>query len=461
MHPPDSLWWSSINEPTWRPSLQRHLDVDVAIVGGGFTGLWTARELVRRDPLLRIVVLEQSLCGFGASGRNGGWASAFFPVSDSLMIRNFGLDAVHQLHTTLQNSVAALGEAAAGDGIAADFHQGGTLTFARSELQAQRLKSFVTSTRTHEFHEGDLVWLDPGAARERANVADSHGATYSPHCARLQPAHLVRGLADACERQGISIFEGTTVQRLVPAKGNHPAEVITAGGSVHAKYVVRATEGFTPTLPGLRRKVAPIYSLMVATEPLTDEFWQEAGLSNFETFTDDRHLIVYGQRTADNRIAFGGRGAPYHFGSTVEERFDQNPKVFRVLEATLRDFFPSMHGAITHQWGGPLAMPRDQMPSVIVDHESGLAHAGGYTGDGVVLSYVSANALADLITSPQRTTAYTQLPFVGHLGRKWEFEPWRWLGINAGLGLATWADHHESRRGVTSRASHLLDRLLQ
>jgi glycine/D-amino acid oxidase-like deaminating enzyme len=249
------------------------------------------------------------------------------------------------------------------------------------------------------------------------------------------------------------------VTRVVTRHGRQP-EVVSVGGSIHADYVVRATEGFTPTMPGRRRDVVPLYSLMVATEPLGPGFWDEVGLGRYETFNDDRHLLIYGQRTRDDRIAFGGRGSPYHFGSTVEPRFDYNDRVFTMLESTLHELFPAMDAAVTHRWGGPLAMPRDRTPSVTVDYDTGLARAGGYSGDGVVLSYVCANALADLIVDPDADTAHTRLPFVGTSSRPWPFEPLRWIGINAGLHLATWADHHERRRGTPSRAGRLLSRLL-
>jgi len=271
----------------------------------------------------------------------------------------------------------------------------------------------------------------------------------------------VRGLSDVVATLGAMIFENTAVTRIVPRRGHRPAEVVTVAANVHADVVVRATEGFTPNLPHERRTVVPLYSLMIATEPLPRAFWDEVGFAKHETFADDRHMIIYGQRTSDDRIAFGGRGAPYHFGSSVEARFDTNHKVFQKLEATLRELFPTLPGSITHAWGGPLAMPRDHSPFVRVDVASGLASAGGYTGDGVVLSHVAATALADLITRPDLETEFTRLPFVQHAGRRWEFEPLRWIGINAGLGLAGWADRVESKHARVSRASRWLDRLVE
>jgi glycine/D-amino acid oxidase-like deaminating enzyme len=460
VQPPRSLWWSTLDSPVVpRATLSRHLDVDVAIVGGGFTGLWTARELKRRDPALRVCVLEKSVCGFGASGRNGGWASALFPVNDEALVRRYGMDAFTHQRLLLQGAVSGLGVDAQADGIDAHFVRGGTLTFARTELQAQRLQANVDEAHELGSNENDVRWLGRDEAQRRARVAGALGATYTPHCARIHPARLVRGLSDVNEKLGVQIFENTAVTRIRPGRPGRQPEVVTVGASVHADFVVRATEGYTPTLPGERRTVAPLYSLMIATSPLPDAFWHEVGLRDYETFADNRHLIIYAQRTRDNRFAFGGRGAPYHFGSTVEQRFDTNAKVFALLETTLRELFPDLTGDITHQWGGPLAMPRDLLPSVMVDYSTGLASAGGYTGDGVVLSHVAATALADLLTRPDVETAHTRLPFVQHQSKRWEVEPLRWLGINAGLGLATWADRSEGRHGVESRASHWFERL--
>jgi glycine/D-amino acid oxidase-like deaminating enzyme len=461
VQPPASLWWSTLDEHVApRGALTEDLDVDVAIVGGGFTGLWTARELKRRDPSLQVVVLEKSVCGFGASGRNGGWASALYPVADDVIVQQHGRDVFTHLRHELQDAVRDLGDALRADDIDAHFAHGGTLTFARSELQFERLKAHVETSRALGYRYDDLRWLDAEEARSRAKVHGSLGALYSPHCARIHPARLVRGLADVNERLGVKICENTTVTRVLPGRTVTRARAVTTGGSVHANFVVRATEGFTPTLPGERRTVAPLYSLMIATEPQSPAFWNEVGLREFETFADDRHLIIYGQPTADGRVAFGGRGAPYHFGSTVEERFDENPKVFSLLISTLRELFPALEGEIAFHWGGPLAIPRDHSPSVLVDYTTGLASAGGYTGDGVVLSYVAGAALADLITAPGVETSRTTLPFVQHQSRRWECEPLRWAGINVGLGLAAWADRVEQRTGRESRATGVLHRLL-
>jgi glycine/D-amino acid oxidase-like deaminating enzyme len=461
MQPPASLWWSSLDtDVVARGELSSDIDVDVAIVGGGFTGLWTARELIRRDQRLRIAILEKSVCGFGASGRNGGWASALYPLGDDAVIERHGEESFAHLRRTLQRAVDDLGTSLDDDGIDAHFVKGGSLTFARNSLQESRLRDDVRLRQAKGQSDQDVRWLDEADLYDYGYVAGARGATFTPHCARVHPARLARGLSDLVERLGVQIFENTAVTRIEKGTPARRPRVLSIGGVVSASVVVRATEGFTPTLPGERRSVAPIYSLMIATEPQTPSFWRGAGFGRYETFADGRYNIIYGQRTNDDRIAFGGRGAPYHFGSSVEERFDENAKTFRALEQTLRDLFPTITGTTTHRWGGPLAISRDREPSVTLDRATGIAVSGGYTGDGVVLSRVCATALADLIATPDATTEHTVLPFVHPHSRKWEFEPVRWLGINAGRLFAARADRVETHSGTASRASGWLERLV-
>jgi glycine/D-amino acid oxidase-like deaminating enzyme len=227
---------------------------------------------------------------------------------------------------------------------------------------------------------------------------------------------------------------------------------------VRAAHVVRATEGYSPALPGLHRAIAPVFSLMIATEPLGAEVWDQIGLARRETFSDFRNVIIYGQRTADDRLAFGGRGAPYHFGSRVRPRFDRDPAVFAKLERVLGELFPAIAGVgVTHRWGGPLGIPRDWCASVGLDRSTGLAWGGGYVGDGVGTSNLAGRTLADLIL--RRDTELVRLPWVDHRSRAWEPEPLRWLGVNAALRLALLADRIEARTGRPSRAAAILHRL--
>jgi glycine/D-amino acid oxidase-like deaminating enzyme len=279
------------------------------------------------------------------------------------------------------------------------------------------------------------------------------GATYTPHCAALQPAKLVRGLAEVVESRGGQLFERTAADAV------EPHAVRTPGGTVRAEFVVRATEGYTAQLPGGRRLLAPVYSLIIATEPLPDSVWAEIGLRDRETFADHRHLIIYGQRSADGRMVFGGRGAPYHYASRIDPSYDHVPPVFDALHQALLELFPVLKAArITHRWGGPLGIARDWHASVGVDRSTGLAWAGGYVGDGVSTTNLAGRTLADLITG--RDSDLTRLPWVGHRSRSWEPEPLRWLGANAGLRAMTWADAAEQRHGRRSRMASLVTAMM-
>jgi len=431
-------FWHETVEGGWapRPGLPGDLEVDVAVVGAGFTGLWTAYYLAEADPSLRIAVLEAEVAGYGASGRNGGWCSALFPASLATLAALSDRDGALAQHRAMRESVDEVARVAAAEGIEAHLAKGGTITLARSRAQWRRAREEVRVAREWGRDEDDLRLLDAREARSVLDGAGTVGATYTPDCAALHPARLVRGLAEAVERRGVRIFERTR------ATGVEAGRVRTEHGVVRAGTVVRATEGYTPGLPGSARAVVPVYSLVIATEPLPEETWRQIGLARRETFTDHRHLIVYGQRTADDRLVFGGRGAPYHAGSRVRPEYDHDERVFMKLYAALVDLLPVLAGTrVTHAWGGPLGIPRDWCASVGLDRSTGLAWAGGYVGDGVSTTNLAGRTLRDLVL--ERDTPLTTLPWVGHRSRPWEPEPLRWLGINAGLRAMTVADAEE------------------
>jgi glycine/D-amino acid oxidase-like deaminating enzyme len=279
------------------------------------------------------------------------------------------------------------------------------------------------------------------------------GGTYTPHCAAIHPARLVRGLAGAVRRRGVQVFEGTAVTEITPGT------MRTEHGTVRARHVIRATEGYTPALPRLHRAIVPVYSLVIATEPLPDEVWEQIGLAGRPTFGDLRHMIIYGQRTADGRFAFGGRGAPYHLGSAVRPEFDRVPAVFEALRQTLAELFPVVADAkITHSWGGPLGITRDWCASVSLNRGTGLGWAGGYVGDGLSTTNLAGRTMADLIL--ETGSELTRLPWVNHRSRPWESEPLRWLGINSGLRAMGWADKSEERTRRQSRTAAVMGRFL-
>jgi glycine/D-amino acid oxidase-like deaminating enzyme len=443
------LWSATTPLAPLRPALGGDRDADVAIVGAGFTGLWTAYYLLKADPSLRVVVLEAETAGFGASGRNGGWCSAYFPASARNLASMSGREQAIAMHRAMRGSVDEVGRATVAEGIDCDYHKGGTVVLARSAAQWQRARAEAEEAG----HWGqDVRLLDAAETAEVVRAAGVRGSMFTPDCAAIHPGRLVRGLAEAAERAGAVIHERTAVSAIEPGR------TVTAHGTVRAEVVVRATEGYTARLAAYRRSLIPVYSLMVATEPLSDATWQRIGLADRPTFADHRHLIVYGQRTADGRIAFGGRGAPYHLGSRIDSSYDDVPRVFSALRDTVRELFDLGDAAFTHAWGGPLGVPRDWCASAGLDRSTGLAWAGGYVGDGVSTTNLAGRTLRDLILN--RETELTRLPWVNHRSRSWEPEPLRWLAINAALRATTAADAEERLTRRNSLIARVLAPLL-
>lgn len=451
-----SLWEDTLPADLSGPlgdPLEQDVHADVAIIGAGYTGLWTAYYLMQADPSLSVVVVEAEYAGFGASGRNGGWASALFPASLPTIARRYGREhAIAQQHA-MHDTVDEILRVSRTENWDIQAAKGGTVVAARTPVQARRAEEEIATWRAFGFGEQDYRLLDSDDARERIGATDVLAATYTPHCAAIHPRRLVRSLARTVISRGVQLHERSPVVAL------EPGVIRTTKASVHAPVIVRATEGYTATLPGHKRTLAPVYSLMIATEPLDDEVWSSIGLAQRETFADHRHLIIYGQRTADGRLAFGGRGAPYHFGSQITAENDRDPQVFAELWRTLVDLFPAVRDAsVTHAWGGPLGIPRDWFASCGIDRRTGLAWSGGYVGDGVGTSHLGGRTLADLIT--ERSTDRTSLPWVQHSSPRWEPEPLRWVGVNAGLRTMTGADDEEARTGRESRRARWMSRLL-
>jgi glycine/D-amino acid oxidase-like deaminating enzyme len=446
-----SLWHDTLpGSLRPRPPLSGCRTVDVAIVGAGYTGLWTAYYLLAADPALRVALVEREIAGFGASGRNGGWCSALWPVSVPTVVREHGPEAARRHYDALAGSVTEVARVSAAEGIDADIAVGGRIALARSQPQLARARA---EAREHTAIGAQLDLLDAAEARRRLVASNVLGATFTPHCAAVHPAKLVRGLADVVEARGAAIHERTR------ALAVEPGVVHTDHGSLRADVVIRATEAYSSSLPGSRRLTVPVYSLVVATAPLSDRFWDEIGLRQRETFADYRHLIIYGQRTAEGRLVFGGRGAPYHFGSRIRSSYDHVPRVFGALTDALVELFPALAGVtITHRWGGAVAISQDWHPSVGLDRTTGIGWAGGYVGDGVAAANLAGRTLAQLIL--RQTSSLTELPWVGHRWRPWQPEPLRWTGANLALHAMRYADDAEARTGRASRLAPAVNRIL-
>jgi glycine/D-amino acid oxidase-like deaminating enzyme len=450
-----SFWQAALGgPPTPRPSLSGPTDADVCVVGAGYTGLWTALTLRRLRPDWRVVVIEGEHVGFGASGRNGGWLSGLIPGNRALLARRGGRAGVIALQRALEGAVDEVMKVCIDEGIDADIVKGGTLALATSPAQLDRLHAELAEDRTWGIGPDDAWFLPAPAASERVAVDGVLGAVYSPHCARIQPAKLVRGLADAAQAAGAEIYEHT------PAVGIAPHRVETPWGAVTARWVVRATEGFTAGLPGLGRDLLAMNSSMIVTAPLPPEMWGRIGWGGLETVRTAAHAYLYLQRTADGRIAIGGRGNPYRWGSGTDDHGVTSASTIAALTRSLHGLWPGLAGvAIDHAWCGVLGVARDWSPSVYLDRSTGLAWAGGYVGDGVTTSHLAGRTLAELIAGED--TPRTGLPWVDHYSRRWEPEPLRWLGVHAIYRLYRAADRAESAPGgpLSSRWATLADRV--
>ncbi len=445
-----SLWLDGLSEPlTPRAALPGDADCDVAIVGAGFTGLWAAYYLKQHQPDLRVIVVEREIAGYGPSGRNGGWVSSGISGSAAVYRTRGGEDGVRRAERETERTVDEIGRVASAERIACGYIKGGDLIVATTPPQRERLLASARAERELGATDEDVRVLTPDQAAEYARVAGCVAATYSPHAARVNPAQLVRGLATACERLGVVIHERTAALDIAPGV------VRCQGGRVRAVTVLRATESYTTQLPGQSLRYLPLYSLMIATEPLPAEVWDELGWRDGLLVGDRHHLFFYAQRTSDGRIAIGGRGAPYRLQTPISEQHERSAAVRARLERALLRHFPAAGGArITHHWGGPLGVPRDWSMSIGYDRSTGLGWAGGYTGHGVVSANIGGRTLADLVLG--RETDLVSLPWVGHRSRRWEPEPLRFLASRAIVRVLESADTHEDITGRRARRTTLL-----
>lgn len=419
-----SYWLDSLPPIRERPPLEGDIEADVAVVGAGFTGLWTAYELQRREPGLQIAILERQFAGFGASGRNGSWCVPELNASPELLSSRFGKDRALALHRALLATPAEVERSLREEGIEADFSRSGVLKVARGRYQLPLLKAELRSYRVAGVSD-EYSWLDRAAARQRLDVAGVEAALYTPNGATLHPGKAVRGLAEAVERRGATIYENT---RVVGVQKGSPVRVETDRGLVRAKVAVLALEGYLSQLAGYHRRVLPLYSLISITEPISERDLASVNWSERMCVGSMRLSVDYFARTADGRILVGGRGAPYSYGSRILTSREHHAATHAKLQRMFREWFPGLSSVrFSQSWGGVLGMPRDWIPQIGYQPSTGLAFAYGYTGHGVATTNLAGRTLADLITGKE--TELTSLALVGHHSPDWEPEPLRWIGV--------------------------------
>ncbi|HET7034980.1 MAG TPA: FAD-dependent oxidoreductase [Thermomicrobiaceae bacterium] len=450
-----SYWLESCGDDlTPRPGLDGSIEADVAILGAGFTGLWTAYYLKRARPELAIAVVEREIAGFGASGRNGGFVTPGLQVSLGKLAARFGRDRARAQQLAMFATVDEVGRVVAEEEIDCGYHKGGYLRVARGPQQLPALESSARAAEAFGLAD-HYQRLDAQETKERVQIAGALGATFNPQCALVQPAKLVRGLARAVERLGVTIYEGTPVTDFVA--GPRP-RLLTPRGEVRGGTLVLAGESYLTRLPQLNRQLIPVYSLITLTEPLSQADWEEIGWEGRECLSSPRLTVDYLSKTPDGRIAFGGRGAPYHYGSTIADEYDRHEPTHAALRQATVEWFPRLKNvAFTHAWGGPLGMPRDWLPTMSYDRASGIASSRGYTGQGVATANLAGRVLTDLIL--ERQSPLTELPLVNHQSPDWEPEPWRWLGVRYVQRGYQRLDEQSERSGRAPNGRTLVERL--
>ncbi|MGL6070489.1 NAD(P)/FAD-dependent oxidoreductase [Craterilacuibacter sp.] len=450
--PASCLWQEAL--PAAAPSSPTAIasECDVAIIGAGYTGLWTAYYLKRQNPALEVQVFEAAHAGFGASGRNGGWLIGGIAAQEAWLagLKGDARTATRQLLYGIVDEVKAVCER---EGIDCDLAHGGVLYAARGVAQLRRAGDWLAGLHAAGHGEADFRWLSASELGAKTRIAAAQGAVYSPHCATLHPLKLLQGLLLAVRRLGVLVHENC------PVTGFADGRLSLHQGTVSARWIVPALEGASTSLPELKGRVQAVQSLIVATEPLTAAQWDAIGLADRPAFADLSRGITYGQRTADGRLLFGARGG-YRFAGRPRWDFAPAGAEFVSRAGLMRDFFPQLQDVrVTHGWGGTMGLARAFTPFALLDRAQGLAWAGGYGGEGVGASNLMGRTLAGLIsghdTLPTRQGWVQGDAAIVRL-RRWEPEPLRYLGYHAIRSVFALDDALGDRQNIPAGLRRLL-----
>jgi glycine/D-amino acid oxidase-like deaminating enzyme len=458
----DVSWWleTSDDDLTPRAALDGSTNADVAILGAGYTGLWTAYYLLSADPSLRVVVLDEEIAGYGASGRNGAWCPPGLNISLHRLEQLHGRDRARRTYLAVSEAVDEVGRVATQEGIDIEWRRGGQVDVARGGHEIPSLEAALDELRRFDLADGwELLGRDALATRVR--ISGAQAGLFTPDAAALHPGKLARRLARLVERRGGIIHERTrvTAYRARERAGGAAGPVLlTDQGDVRADTIVLAGEVYLTRLRQLHRALIPAWSQIVLSEPLPDAVWDEIGWQQHELVGSPRLTVVYLSRTMDGRILFGGRGAPYRFGSAIADEYGRHEPTFEALRRMAQAWFPALRDVgFSHAWGGAVGFPRDWHPTILHDPASGVASARGYIGNGVAASNLAGRTLAELILGV--TSERTELPLVGHRSRSWEPEPLRWLGVRFVQGGIARVDARAERTGRPPSGRSIAERL--
>jgi len=421
----DKSWWLGATPYNENPALAGDMEVDLCIIGGGFTGLSSAYYIKKKKPELSVALLESEVVGYGASGRNGGFSEPLLGWNITYLVWAFGEERAKPAHQFMLSCVKRTKELVDNEKIDCDLEYNGLLMLAHNEYQMRGLENDLRNYR--KLGCDDVELLDKKALKERLNTAFHIGALYEPETAILNPVKLSWGMKAAVERMGVKIFERTPVEKF--DAGKEPI-VYTPKGKVKCKYLVLATNAFTVQLNINKNWYVPMFTYIILTETLDDKHYKELGWIRREGIGDRRQLIHYLRLTADNRLAFGGRDAPYYYGNKVEGK-DSHKRIFEGLEKDMKEFFPMLSDVkITHRWGGPVAITAFCVPKFSYYQERrNIVYGMGYCGHGVALSTSAGLIMHDLLFEPD--SELMRLLFVQNTEMPIPPEPFRWLFVHA------------------------------
>lgn len=420
---PLSLWLETFGDYEAQPELQDHISVDVAIIGGGFTGVATAHELKKADPNLTVALLEAKTVGYGASGRNGSFAMTVVGLGFGVTAMLRGKDYVQRAHRYMMQAVDGLEELIKTENLDCDMIRPGFLRAATTQGYIKRIQHDVKLM--NELGFDDIYWISRDEVRQKVNSKAYLGAMFEPRLLLINPAKLVRAERDLALRRGVQVYENTPV---VTITATPKFTITTPRGSITAQKVVFATNGYSHLFPQLKRKQIPAFTYMIATEPLSESQLAEIGWQGHEGVEDGRNLIHYYRLTPDNRIVLGGGPVGLTWSNSLYG--DSDESAWRHLEEHLVWLFPSLKNTkITHRWGGPFSVTVNLSPALGYIGDKRAVYSVGCIGHGVSMSHRNGQALTDLIL--ERESELLACPFINPTVIPWPPEPLRMLTAGA------------------------------